>query len=150
MDRRLLRPSARGDGAPAGKRRRGGGGGSDLVALVPDDADDYAVTRYARAFGRDWWEVWAEAPLYRVLHACDRLDEVERIERLVEEGRDLRRAELTNMAFADGNALANADRRWRDVLRTAPGETPGTLSADDAATIARIMAGWNSTPVEVH
>lgn len=45
-----------------------------------------------------------------------------------------------NAAFADGPALTRAEERWLDELALRPGETMGTLTEDDEATILYILS----------
>ena len=150
MDPRLLRQAAR-DGARArGKRRggsgTGGGAGAQRLALCPDDEYEFAVTRVARAFGRDWWDV-AARPLYRTLLGLDRLEDVERIEGLVNEGLAIVAAYRTSMAFHDGKALKTEYDGWDARTRTAPGVDPRALTADDEAAIVHIFASWTRAGV---
>lgn len=74
---------------------------------------------------------------------------MERIEGLVAEGRAIDAAYRQNYAFADAKALEADRRAWLASLHYAPGETPGSISAADEATIAYIVAAWRRAPREV-
>jgi hypothetical protein len=93
----------------------------------------------ARAFGRDWWAQYRE-PLHRTLIAFDRLDEVERIERLVAEGHDLDRAYLHNKAVNAPPELEKSYREWQGKLRRDPhGRQPvGFTDAERRAILRRL------------
>ena len=68
---------------------------------------------------------------------------------LVAEGRAITAAYRQSMAFHDGKALKGEYDRWQASLRLRPGQAAGTLSEDDEATIARIIARWQTQPAEV-
>lgn len=147
MDHRLLlAPTHRGHRAP--KKRRWGSSGEQRLALCPDDEYEYAVTRVARAFGRDWFDQAAQ-PLCRTLYTLDRLEEVERIEGLVAEGQAITAALRTNLAFADGKGLKQEYDAWDASTKRLPGTPVGTLDDAAKADIARVFASWQRQPAEV-
>lgn len=82
------------------------------------------MSRVARAFGPDWVSVYTQ-PFEVTLMQLMALEDVERIDGLVERGQRLDNAFLMNAAFAGGakgkpHPLTEANRKYLAELRRAP------------------------------
>ena len=137
------------------KKRRGGGGsggestGNSYSALVPEAEWEYVVTRYAEAFGQDWWAVYECERPERVWFAFYHLDDAQRIDALRRELDDFDRACLTAGAMNDTTGKFIAARRndLRARLRNDPHapEAPKFTSSEMRDAAQRLMSSVLST-----
>jgi len=102
--------------------RRRAHGAVAFPALDPDDEIPYIVGRVAKAYARSWEEVYEDA-WHLTLLALYALEEVERIEGLEQEHRDLTAAFRFKY---DGRQLMREQQAFRARLSTGERETVDT------------------------
>lgn len=80
--------------------------------------------------GGNWYAVAAE-PLADTILVLDRLEEVERIDALEDEGEEIRRAFRVNYAFAKPSILEQEHRAYKQKIARPLAEEGGYRASDD-------------------
>lgn len=94
------------------KRNSSGDDGANRITLGIVDNDAYICISVAKALSRPMDEILKQ-PWGVTLWTWMELQEVKRIDRLLEEGDDINRAALTSIAFNQPKDLKNVQYEWQ-------------------------------------